>query len=216
MSDDDLLSPTPEGDLIRRARERTIPKISIRAASARIGISPEHWGNIERGYKSVSSAEPPRRLQPASAALIAKMARVVGISPEQMESEGQRPDAAEAMRTRLAAPALLRQARDDDSVLGLAPRMAEAVEQPMADIAGLAESAAEIENVDVPSGTSVFGAGPEAARWDKLVQLGRDMLPGQGFSLAQLIRAAAVARVKDEERREGYGGNEAVARLIRS
>ena len=86
----------------------------------------------------------------------------------------------------------------------------------MADIAGLAAAAAEIEKVAVPSGTAVFGPGPEADRWDKLVQLGWDALPGHGFTLPNLVRAAAVARVRDAERREGTAGNEAVARLIRT
>lgn len=93
----DELPRTPEGDLIRRARERAVPKLSIRAASARIGISPEHWGNIERGYRSVGADEPPRRLD-TSPALIAKMAIAVGLTAGQIENEGQRPDAAKEMR----------------------------------------------------------------------------------------------------------------------
>ena len=44
---------------------------------------------------------------------------------------------------------------------------------------------------------------------------GNGMSPGKGFTLAQLVRAAAVARVKDAERREDYGGGEAAIRLIR-
>lgn len=96
MTADDLSSP-PEGKLIRSARERAIPKLSIRAAAARIGISPEHWGNIERGYKSSGAAGEPRRLD-ISPALIAKMARAVGVSPELLETEGERPDAAAELR----------------------------------------------------------------------------------------------------------------------
>jgi hypothetical protein len=91
------LPRTPEGDLIRRARDRAIPKLSIRTAAARIGISPEHWGNIERGYKSFGANEEPRRLD-TSPALIAKMARAVGVSPELLETEGGRPDAAAELR----------------------------------------------------------------------------------------------------------------------
>ena len=96
MTTGDLPAP-PEGKLIRSARERAIPKVTIRAAAARIDISPEHWGNIERGYKSVSANEAPVRVE-ASAELMAKMAAVVHVTPEQMETRGQRPDAAEVMR----------------------------------------------------------------------------------------------------------------------
>lgn len=99
------LPRTPEGDLIRRARERAAPKLSIRAAAARIGISPEHWGNIERGHKSAGEGKTPRPLDEVSAALIAKMARAVGLTPEQVENEGRRPDAAEALRELLSSPA---------------------------------------------------------------------------------------------------------------
>lgn len=91
------LPRTPEGDLIRRARDRAVPKLSIRAAAARIGISPEHWGNIERGHKSAGANEEPRRLD-ISPALIAKMALAVGVTPEQLETTGKRPDAAGELR----------------------------------------------------------------------------------------------------------------------
>lgn len=96
MSDDDLLR-TPEGELIRRARNRLIPKLSIPAAATQIGISAEHWGNIERGHKSQRAGEPPRRVG-ADALLLAKMAAAVGVTADLMETEGQRPDVAEEMR----------------------------------------------------------------------------------------------------------------------
>ena len=96
---------TPEGDLIRRARERVVPKLTIRAAAAAIGISPEHWGNVERGHKPAGKGQPPRRLDNVSPALIAKMAMTVHVTPAQLES-ADREDAARELRELLhdAAP----------------------------------------------------------------------------------------------------------------
>jgi hypothetical protein len=116
------------------------------------------------------------------------------------------------------ADALVADARADARILGLAPVMAMKIEDYLPEVAGLATEAADVTGKTVPSGEDVFGPGPEANRWNKLVRLGWDMIPGQGFTLGQLVRAAAVARIKDEERREGYGnsGNEAAVRLIRT
>ena len=97
------LPSTPEGALIRRVRNRLIPKLSIPAAAARIGISAEHWGNVERGHKSQKAGEPPRRVD-ADAVLLAKMAATVGVTADLMETEGRRPDAAEEMRRAAPVP----------------------------------------------------------------------------------------------------------------
>ena len=94
----DLPAPTAEGRLIRQARELAVPRLSIRAAAARISMSPEQWGNIERGYRYTRPNDPPRPFKHPPATTIAKMASAVGISPDQLESEGQRPDAAEILR----------------------------------------------------------------------------------------------------------------------
>ncbi len=94
---DELPRPTPEGKLIRGVRDRFIPKLTIRAAAARIGLSAEQWGYIERGYYPGRSGNPPRAFS-APATTLAKMARALRIPPERLESEGQRPDAAEVLR----------------------------------------------------------------------------------------------------------------------
>ena len=54
------------------------------------------WRQIVTGYQNVSPGSFATVHAPART--LAKMAAVVGITPEQMETEGQRPDAAEAMR----------------------------------------------------------------------------------------------------------------------
>lgn len=93
----DLPTPTPEGRLVRRAREMASPKLSIRAAAGRIGLSAEQWGTIERGYRPTRAGEPPQPFSPPAATL-ARMAHALGISPERLKAEGQRPDAAEMLR----------------------------------------------------------------------------------------------------------------------
>lgn len=117
--------PTAEGELIRQARDLAIPKLSIRAAAARAGISPEQWGNIERSYRYTRPGDPVRPFIGAPAATIAKMARVVGVTPTQLSGAG-REDAArmlEAMQRRDAAAAAdeIKVLRREDSA-ALQPR----------------------------------------------------------------------------------------------
>lgn len=95
MSND--LPPTPEGQLLRRARELVIPKLAIRAAAARIGMSAEQWGYAERGYTPGRGDRAPQPFRPPAATL-ARMARALDLTPERLETEGQRPDAAEVLR----------------------------------------------------------------------------------------------------------------------
>lgn len=92
-----VLGPTPEGRLIRRVRSLATPKLSIPAAAARIDLSAEQWGYVERGYYPARDGNPARPFSPPATTL-AKMAYALGITPEQLASEGQRPDAAEPLR----------------------------------------------------------------------------------------------------------------------
>jgi hypothetical protein len=93
----DAPGPTPEGQLIRQVRDLSIPRLSIRAAGKRIGLSAEQWGYVERGYRPAGAGQPPRPFSPPAATL-AKMAHALRITPERLESEGQRPDAAKILR----------------------------------------------------------------------------------------------------------------------
>jgi transcriptional regulator with XRE-family HTH domain len=97
----DLPAPTAEGELIRQARDLAIPRLSIRAAAARIGMSPEHWGNVERGYRYTKQDDPTRSFA-APAATIAKMASAVGVTPDQLAEVG-REDAARLLEEILRA-----------------------------------------------------------------------------------------------------------------
>lgn len=84
---------TPEGRLIRRARKQE--GLSIPAAASRAKISAEHWGNIERGYRSLGTGE--REDVTGTPDMIALMARTIGLTQEQVGGDGERPDAAEEM-----------------------------------------------------------------------------------------------------------------------
>jgi transcriptional regulator with XRE-family HTH domain len=92
----DLPPPTPVGDLLRRAREMAVPKLSRPEVAHRAGIDPGTLGNIERGYRHLGNGR--TRAVPGDAAVLAKVARVLQIPPERLEAEGGRRDAAERLR----------------------------------------------------------------------------------------------------------------------
>ena len=77
----------PEGKLIAAATERA--GLSIREASRRAGISYGRWRQITTGVQHVSPGEFAAVRAPART--LAKMAAVVGITPEQMATEGRAP-----------------------------------------------------------------------------------------------------------------------------
>lgn len=87
--------PPPEGRLIAEAAARMM-SLSIREAARRAGISYGRWRQISAGYQNVSPGEFAAVRAPA--ATLARMARVVGVTADQMETEGRRPDVAELLR----------------------------------------------------------------------------------------------------------------------
>lgn len=92
----------PEGKLIEDAAEDL--DISIREAAKHAGLSYGRWRQIVKGYQNVSPGVY-AEVRNAPATTVARMAMVAGVSPELMETKGQRPDVADAMRRRAAAPA---------------------------------------------------------------------------------------------------------------
>jgi transcriptional regulator with XRE-family HTH domain len=86
--------PSPEGALIREARRAA--GLSFRKIAGRAGISYGRWRQIEAGYQNVTLGvyEPVR----APDRTVARMAAVVGVSPEQLEEAG-RADAAAVLRS---------------------------------------------------------------------------------------------------------------------
>ena len=85
----------PEGKIIAAALERS--GLSIRKAAERAGISYGRWRQVTTGVQHVSPGEYAAVRAPA--ATLARMAAAAGVTPEQMEAEGERPDAAEIMRS---------------------------------------------------------------------------------------------------------------------
>jgi hypothetical protein len=101
----------PEGRLIAAATTRL--NISIREAARRAGISYGRWRQITAGYQNVSPGSYAAVHAPART--LAKMAIAVNVTPERMETEGQRPDAARIMRDILDRPGTEQPAEEDDS-----------------------------------------------------------------------------------------------------
>lgn len=83
----------PEAVLIRLAREAADIRVAVAAKGA--GVSVARWSQIETGSETRNGKMSPVR---AKAGTIARMAREIGISPERMAAEGERPDAAEIIR----------------------------------------------------------------------------------------------------------------------
>lgn len=81
----------PEGALIEAARERMEPKLSGRAAASAAGISDGRWRQIVNGYLSAGQGNYIPVVAPPET--LARMARVVGVTPEDLTRVG-REDAA--------------------------------------------------------------------------------------------------------------------------
>lgn len=84
--------PPPEAALIRLARQASRIKAPAAARSAQISVA--RWSQIENGYERRHGEYKPIS---GSAPAIAHMAYAVGLSPERLASEGERPDAAEIL-----------------------------------------------------------------------------------------------------------------------
>jgi transcriptional regulator with XRE-family HTH domain len=90
----------PEGALLRLARQAA--GLSIPEAVRLSGVSKARWSQVESGHETRAGVIRPVQ---AKADTLARMARAVGVTPERLESEGQRADAAEILREILRAPA---------------------------------------------------------------------------------------------------------------
>lgn len=83
----------PEGRLIAAASKSS--PLSVREAAAEVGMSEGRWYQIVRGYQTISKGVYAPVRGPAET--LARMAKVVGVTPEQLEEAG-RDDAAEELR----------------------------------------------------------------------------------------------------------------------
>lgn len=122
----------PEGRLIAAALRRS--KLSARRASQLAGMSDGRWGQIVRGYQTMGDDVFAAVRAPADT--LARMAKVVGVTPEQLEAAG-REDAAEELRE-LVADALAQPPADESAgVLASRirddPELAQAIAQLIAN-----------------------------------------------------------------------------------
>lgn len=84
----------PEGALIERAMR--VKGISGRQAASEAGISDARWRQIVNGYMSAGAGQYVSVVGPDDT--IARMARVVGVTPEQLREAG-RPESADLLLT---------------------------------------------------------------------------------------------------------------------
>ncbi|TDD54529.1 hypothetical protein E1286_04890 [Nonomuraea terrae] len=101
--------PPPEGALIKDAL--TKKGLSARAAATATGISEGRWRQIVSGYQIVSAGTYAPVRGPKDT--VARMADVVGLTPEDLEKAG-RSDAAEELRA-------IREAKEASAPLRLLP-----------------------------------------------------------------------------------------------
>ena len=91
--------PPPEMRLIRQRREDAVPRLSMREAARRAGISAPWWRVLETGIRRVKGQDFPER---ANAETLARMALVTGVTPGGLTGAG-RADAAAVLTKLLAA-----------------------------------------------------------------------------------------------------------------
>lgn len=91
-------SQPPEARVIDAAQKAAVPKLSIRKAAERAGISEGRWRQIVKGYQGTGTGRLP---VVAPDETIARMALAVGVTDSQLGEAG-RPQAAEVLRQLLA------------------------------------------------------------------------------------------------------------------
>jgi transcriptional regulator with XRE-family HTH domain len=92
-------TPPPEAVLIRLVREAAGLKLPAVARLA--GISKARWSQIETGYETRAGSY---RQVKGRAVTVAHMAHAIGLAPERLATEGNRPDAAAVLREILHHP----------------------------------------------------------------------------------------------------------------
>jgi transcriptional regulator with XRE-family HTH domain len=124
MGVDEYQGPPPEGELINAALKRIRPKLSVREAARRAGISEGWWRQVVRGYQPLKGGG--KAPMTGSAETVASMARVVGVTPAQLQEAG-RADAAEELRALQPPPSLGTPTDAELRASALQPETAEAI-----------------------------------------------------------------------------------------
>lgn len=205
----DLPPPTAEGELIRQARDLAIPRLSIRAAAARISMSPEQWGNIERGYRYTKLDNPPRPFT-APAATIAKMARAVGVTSDQLAG-ARREDAARVLdeilrREGRTAPV----ARDDGTpdLPPMSPNLEKAMRPHLDEISARIRDASRETPAAQLTGATLFpDSRADRQSWDQL--------RGFGYTVPQVAAFIAILKADEDEQAGNQAGSGFAAGLDR-
>lgn len=89
----DTPAPPPEARRIRTAREAAGMTAAQAAHASEGAVSATYWRDVERGYGGRRGQQAPAR---ASARLLAVMARVTGVAPDELAAD-QREDAARVL-----------------------------------------------------------------------------------------------------------------------
>lgn len=84
---------TPEGKLIGERREALRPKLSQNAAAKMIGLSGNRWRHIEKGYQTVAAGVRTPVVGPPDT--LAKMAKAIGVTADELTAVGRADAAAE-------------------------------------------------------------------------------------------------------------------------
>jgi transcriptional regulator with XRE-family HTH domain len=161
----------PDAALIRLAREGA--GISVASAAEAAGMSKSRWVQIENGQEKRQGLIRATHAKPVT---IARMAHALRITPERLESEGQRPDAAEILREILhreveaaeaAAPAALPVPGEPPGWMA-SEEARTAANRPYADQIRGRLNLLRGQGITSPSGDQLFPDSPADARlWDK-------------------------------------------------
>jgi len=100
-------APPPEAVLLRLARKAA--GVTVQEAAGAAGISKAWLSSIENGFDTRGSGIRPVR---AKDSVIARLAAFLRISPQRMETEGERPDAAAVLREMLRGSEVTAPPRD--------------------------------------------------------------------------------------------------------
>lgn len=186
--------PPPEGVLIETARNEA--RLSVREAARRAGISEGWWRQVVKGYQSLSGGTYGDVRAPADT--VAGMAKVAGVTPEQLESEGQRPDAAEILR---------KMDDDDGDVANLLEASARLGIPVRARFDHIMRTYRKVRDVfprgEWPPGVLLFEDSRYADLWDS--KIGQTYADGQDYSPSRIAFVVAMQQVRDEAEREKRG-----------
>jgi hypothetical protein len=185
------------------------------ARLGRAGVSVSLWRQVEAGYMTPTKGMHTPKIAPAPT--VARMAKAVNLSVEDLESEGQRPDAAEILReiirqhntdgitsgdqqTALASSTSL-ELGPGDILPDMSPEIRAATEAHLPGLQGIFRLAA-ISGPDTPGSAFFPGSPHEAHRWDRLVAAGYIEKPGRGYSPQEMVWMIAIGRALDDARRD--------------